>query len=745
MRFVTSALPSLSSVLFGATLILSSPEVSASSPCLVDRIDTEVDVDIQGLTPRGAPPAVRPIGGRSAPQRGQGQRGGSGGRRQSGGRGAGGSSGPGGVGTPQGFTPKGQGVPSGGDGPKGTGTPSGGGGDGPGGVGTPPTGGLPTGGSGNGAPGGNGGAGLGGGGGLPPLPGPGGDATSRNRRRAPSDDDWRNWWRLNELHELALDRRYGQRTLQAEPDRDIFLDGVDRGEAQPILGGADGVLRRAMPALQELVRHKTPRVRAEAVLAMGKIGGDGAVALIAPFVKESNLQVRKNAIYALGLTQSRRAFPHLRQVLRDPRSKDIERAYAAIALGLLGDKRGEKPLRAVIDSRSQPQEVRAAGLYALGHLASTTGRVYLEYFVLRPLEDPRLRAAALQGLAATGRSDLGKTYERLLDDPDVNVRRSAALAFGQIRFVTPYRDDLVAMEREFEEGAKGDAGGFSRRAKEEADAFLGALRLKVEKEERRLAIERDAAVNALARRVREDSDVMVRNFALLSLGRLGGAEAREVLGETLAGARIQSQKAFASLAIGLEGDADLATELRKILERGRLDPATRGAAAIALGLAGEAKSARVMMKLLRSSGDVTAIEGSVLGLGLLGYSKATTRLLELAKAKSRPELKREVGLALGLLAEDSALPVLGRRLEQRGPVIGGVAAAEALSVYPDLRALDRVVSALAKKGVKDSVQAACARAIGILGEKGETPVAADYFRNLNYLMRFQALNEAATL
>ncbi|MEZ6195963.1 MAG: HEAT repeat domain-containing protein [Planctomycetota bacterium] len=663
-------------------------------------------------------------------------------------RNAGGGYQPGGTGTASPFSPGGTGTAKG-DGPGGGGSTGGGGQNGgPGGVGTPGGGaGGNTGvggGVGGGSPGGAGGLGGGQNGGGSPLPGPAPVPGGRTRGSESVDDDWTLWWRINELHELALDERYRDRTLQAEPDRDLFLGGEHRGRAQLITGGSERALKKAMPALQVLARHETARVRAEAVLAMGKVGGDGVVTSIAPFVKDGNLDVRKHAILGLGLTQSSRAFPHRRLVLKDPSANDAEHAFAAIALGLLGDERGVEVLREVIEKRSRPQEVRAAALYALGHIGTNAARVYLEYFVLRPLEDDLLRSAALQGLAASGRADTSRTFENLLLDANVHVRRSAAIALGQVSFATPYRAQLAAMEKDFETGRDDGAGVISPRAREEADAYLGGLRLKVEKEERRLEMLRDETVRALVRAIRDDSDVMVRNFALLSLGRLGGPVARKALEENLDGAAIQSMKAFSALGMGLAKDEELSSSLRDALERGRLAPDTRGAVAIALGLADERQAGKLLLKQLRSSGDTEAIRGAAIGLGLIAERDAAELLMDLAKSKSRPELKREVGIALGLLGDERALEAFAARLK-RSSVSSRVAAAEALAGFPDERALDVVVGVLDQPGIKDSVEAACARAIGVLAEKGDTPVSSDFFRHLNYLMRFRALNEAAVL
>ena len=87
------------------------------------------------------------------------------------------------------------------------------------------------------------------------------------------------------------------------------------------------------PELRALLSDPRPRVRQEAVIAMGGCGDPTAVAAIAPLLQESTL--RSLAIQALGRLGGSQARALLDQVMGDPRSTPTDCAFARSALAQL--------------------------------------------------------------------------------------------------------------------------------------------------------------------------------------------------------------------------------------------------------------------------------------------------------------------------------------------------------------------------------------------------------------------------
>ncbi len=716
----------------------------------------DLDLDINwgvgwqlgGAAPQQGSPSTgpRPVSGTPAP--GSGTRpGGGGGYRPGRDPRGGGYNGPGGRGTPSPFggpggrgtpgsTPEAQpggiGQPDGSEpfsGPGGASTPSqpGGQGGGPGG----PGGGLP-------------GAGTGG---SPPIPGPGpGPRTGGTTRRGAvlSEGSWLNWWQLNELHELELERRYRERTLEKEPNHDLFIGEPTRGEARPINGGSKRIRAKIMPTLKELAQDKDPRVRAAAALSMGRAGRSEAVALLVPMTKDKQLQVRKAALLALGLTQERRAYSYLLWALEAPTNKNAERAFAAIALGILGDPRAAPRLVKAVDRGNQSQEVKAAALYALGRTKTSQARVYLEYFVLRPYNDDRLRAVAIHGLLGLDKPRYAALFSKSLTDSNVHVRRSAAIAIGLTGYQSAYRADLEAVEYEFSRGRDAGVSGMPR-AREEIENYIGRLRVKVEEDERSLGMLRSQAARRLEKQALSDADPIVRYFALISLGRIGGDDEVEALTRVFKTTKSNSERAFAALGLGLSKHQAAAAPLMRTLRRQRQDELTRAAVVLSLGLLEERKAAPLVLKQFRSRHGQSLQNFSALALGLFEAEDASRRVIDTLVSRSRPELKRRFGASAGLLHDDRAIKAIEERLARRAPVQTSIAYADALALFPDERSLDAVLAAIKVGKMKDSVRVASARALGSLAEKGDLPIMSDMFRGLNYLLRFEFLNEAALL
>jgi HEAT repeat protein len=87
---------------------------------------------------------------------------------------------------------------------------------------------------------------------------------------------------------------------------------------------------RGIVKLRELTTHADPRVREEAVLALGDFGGAGSAEVVTRRLKDDSLAVRAVAVYALGRIRGPAAAPVLRQAVAESLEyeKELERRRA---------------------------------------------------------------------------------------------------------------------------------------------------------------------------------------------------------------------------------------------------------------------------------------------------------------------------------------------------------------------------------------------------------------------------------
>ncbi len=583
-----------------------------------------------------------------------------------------------------------------------------------------------------------------------PVPGGGSSARSTGRRGETGPfgdgvpgDSWLNWWRLNEAWRLDLDRRYVARARDRDFDDNLSIS-VDVPSARPLDATSASLRRRVIPVLERLTRHPHGAVRAEAVLALGKMGQPADLHRITPLLSDGDGDVRRAAILALGLLKTPLSRPFLTSILMSRRRQDAEIAYAAVALGVSGQRESVPGLIERLKKGRGAREVESAILYALGLIDTPRARTFLEFYVLSPSRDGVLRSVAVQALALGGHPETTDVLSSVLGDSDVNVRRSACIGLGQVRFTSPLVLELETAERELAERFDGDGSGPAHLI---ADDFLGKLRLKAEEDTRRLASLKEEIVKRLIDVGLEDSDVMVRNFSALALGELGGDGAREALRHLLATARRDSSRSFAALGLAIQGDkADRKTVFRR-LTRGRMAPSARAALMLSLGFLGEGDVADFAIRRLQNLGDATSSRFAAISLGLVGEKRALPLLRNSVARRGRPELKRAFGLGLALLGDTDVLESLGKLLSTSKSSEMRIQTAAILSAMRDGAALDALLKAMisTRRPAKDIELAAFTRAIGIMTERGRQPILAPAFRHLNYLVPVRALREIALL
>jgi len=138
---------------------------------------------------------------------------------------------------------------------------------------------------------------------------------------------------------------------------------IARRNAAWALGALDD--RRAGAPLIELLADPEPGVREQAAWALGALDEPAAVSALVTALKDQNPKVRSQAAWALGAIDDRRAVDSLVQALTD--TEGGVRSQSAWALGAIGDSRA---LNALLPALKDPDAgVRRQAAWAIGVLS----------------------------------------------------------------------------------------------------------------------------------------------------------------------------------------------------------------------------------------------------------------------------------------------------------------------------------------------------------------------------------------
>lgn len=157
---------------------------------------------------------------------------------------------------------------------------------------------------------------------------------------------------------------------------------------------------QAIPDLSKLLRHDDQRVRAAAVVALGRIGGPIATA-------------------------------SLESVLTDPVADVRNRALAIVFASPESDPLADRMLMALEEESSL--EFQLEMVHALAHVPTPRARQRLEVMSNAEAvtaDEYQLRLAAMAALAAGHRPAADHTLRRLLDDPSSTIAERAAALLG---------------------------------------------------------------------------------------------------------------------------------------------------------------------------------------------------------------------------------------------------------------------------------------------------------------------------
>ncbi len=538
---------------------------------------------------------------------------------------------------------------------------------------------------------------------TPPGRNPTPDPRTRNPNRTrtgPGPEDWTAWWLYS--RDRWLDHA-GPRVASGGDGLGSPGGPADTATA-PDAPREEAWKARARAALRRAFPDDDPEVFTGVAVALGK-AGDGADApalLRALDARYPDATLRESLVLGAGLLgpSARGGRDALVAILRDRKDSSRLRGMAALALGLSRDPAAAPALLAAAAERGPSKDPAAPALLALGLLGEPLVVPDLaEFLADESTSDAKaLRPFAAFALGRLGGPEAVRALGRALGDSDAEVRRAAILALGECA-----REDTAAL------------------------------------------------VPALARGMREDRDRACRNFAMVVLGRMGGAAAQDALSRCYAlGDR--GERKFAALGLGILGrelaDAEARARIASALRSDfvhREDSDFRGALAIALGLLRDAKAVPALRAVLKDRGDPELRAHCALALGLAGRVDAVPELRAALVEKGSPALQREAALALGILGDAGAAKVLADLLAASGPEHVRASAARALGELGGEPAADALLALLGDRSAGGAARGQAAVGLGILLDPRRPGALSSLSAGLDFLATTPAIREALTI
>jgi hypothetical protein len=606
----------------------------------------------------------------------------------------------------------------------------------------------------------------------PSAAGPGGVTAGRagSRGFAIADDParWDLWWEFRKDQYLRL-RDYVHRAASD-------LDALRPHGLQRMAPTQQDVDHDVVPALAAALADAVDRDTITGCLvALAKIGRDppGAAGVIPlgqlfrQHLSSHDQEVRETAALCFGIARRTAAADHdllLALALDSPAGRqacghaqvdDRTRSFACYALGLVlenstdlgAQHRIVSGLLPLLPAEAHtPRDVAVATIAAIAQLPAGTDAAAAA-----------LRSTAANALLDAYEQDVGPG-EQLVQahcPPSIAhlIGRDPALgARARARFVA----DLIASLR-----APGEDGAPSRRSNRHLSQSC-ALALGWMSGPWDDARSPDADVGQLLLRVwREHKDQQTRSFALISLGRAGGASARAALLSELERANRSVDRPWVLLALGNlvaqraeqsrragedpAPDPAVAAALIGTLEDVK-NPAALGATAIAAGIAHEREAGGALLRLLDRYPSRDELTGQVaIGLSLLGVDAARDRLRDfLPRLVRRPELLAQIATALGRFGDASALDLLlGMLRDSEGGLARLSALAIAVGQIGDRRALEPLLAMLQNRDLTPLTRAFAAVALGNVCDPQPLPWNAHYAFMLNYRAAVDTLTDGS--
>lgn len=512
------------------------------------------------------------------------------------------------------------------------------------------------------------------------------------------NDSWQMWWETNkfdfiELHRVQDAPLTGQgRLIETETQRDKRL-----AQIRVVLDNT------VLPLFRQLTEAPDPAVRASAAVALSKLQDTEGAVLARTMLADGSFDVRLAAMLALGITESGRASYQLvsiaadakfgRELLDNSGLSDEERGTALLTAALRGQGSTEMILDELLEEPDEvPNQLLATACEAAG-LSRNTRHIAALTTIARDDSHPEfIRSAALNALGRMGDPAVVPTLLAALDQ-GIEPRRAAAVALGYTAH-----------------------GGLS------------------------------SVIDRLVLAAEDDSDAPTRHFAAITLGRLGGEQARAAL-TTLFVKPSSDMRPWLALGLGLcernDPQGDVPTLLAAKAER-ESNADSLAAYMIALGLSGGDQAFETLSGYINDNKVLTS-SYAALALGLSGHRDAHPLLRDALTNSSSPIFQQRAALGLGLLGNSAVVPSLVGLIKNSGNAPVASFAALAIGFLGDENALGPLLQIIEKEGSSGIATTYAISAVGQLFDHDRRPALSRLASGDNYLARSNAANNLLLL
>lgn len=507
---------------------------------------------------------------------------------------------------------------------------------------------------------------------------------------------WEWWWRYNGAEFLAPGRYFGRVVATGDEIDKRLMDDEARRRT------ADRTRQSTLPFLRAGIVDPDQRVRAASLIALGRCGDPGSASMLINGLKDESMEVREAAAIALGLLGGAEAADalvnvalnskHARHLVGDDHGPSRAlRAHACAGLGLLG--RGHDlgaieagALLAVASERSADSDLNIAAIYALG-VARVSASVPFLLTIAKSTMPETIRASAVAAIGRIGDRVALLPILELADAKSVHVRRSAAIAMGELGS----EDDLLV-------------------------------------------------VSVLSRLARNSGDHAVRRYAIMSLGRISGLAAGETLIRLL-DSKIEGDAAFAAVAVGIAAQKSSRIDRRLVGARvhaGLLrvkSPDAVGAWAIGCGLLGRREAAHDLETIILGDAPSNVRAECVQALGLMQYRTAIPFLARLIETDDDHYVRHAAVQSMGLLCDPEVVRLMNELMVRSGGIFAvGGATLRGMGLVRDGRMIVGLGRALRDtEGRSERMRAYAASALGTIGDRDDISPVRSLGRSQNYV------------
>ncbi len=496
-----------------------------------------------------------------------------------------------------------------------------------------------------------------------------------------SDDSWYLWWEFNKAEFLRPNRLD---LLSAPASGDDALAALQRF--------ADSMRLALGPALLEALHDGDPNLRAVAAVAYGRTAGAAAIPRLVEMLSDAHVDVRHAALLGLGATGADEAAALLLTIARDGTRDGLGRervsptaeAHAFIALAI-GRKRGfpafvdtQLAVRVSGRARSEREAIGCAAMLYQRLAPCPEFEALALQLAQDESEPPIVRCRAIEALGKSDSARILPRLQALLTGPRLDLRRSAAMALGELPDPEALAPLLAAYEQE--------------------------------------------------------SESLTRGFILTAIGRRGGERAREFLLHALT-SNPKSLRCWSALALGILGrkgaDPEIAQALREACEH-ESNPQNRSAYWLASGLVRDEQALPMLCKGLAEASDPRNRMYAATALALLGGDEAHRVLRQDLVLDGSPLVRASIAQSLGCLGRGEDVDAIAETLDSLHEPELQAMAATALGFHASYDALRKLGAIVGRKDGTSLRRAAAIEGFGMALGRAAPLALMDVARDSNY-------------